>query len=389
MPALWTYPWDLYAEGLSSSLGDIEQRGIDALNVAAHYHSVRSMCPRKPDRLFDQHPGGCYVPPDSPRFDETPVEPVRNQIDDIEDPIGDIVLEASSHGISTRAWVVCLHNTRLSTENPTYRTESAFGDTHDHSLCPSHPEVREYFAAVIDSVASRNVDEIQLESVGFPSAFHAHGEEFGHDKRHVLTTLSGEALLSQCFCDGCCKRAQTHSVDLEAARDRVQTIISERFRSPDADSRSLDQIVCEEGVIEDLFDFRRTVVQEFVATLASASGNIPLNYYVMEWPGYDPGDGVPAGVHLTDIDDHLDRMTALCYVSSPEAARARIRELRRAVSSPVDAGVTLNPNVIGDRKTFESIVDVIGEEGVGTFSVYHYGLLTTTHLDWVRDVFGE
>jgi len=133
----------------------------------------------------------------------------------------------------------------------------------------------------------------------------------------VLTTLSGEALLSQCFCDGCRKQARTHSADLEAAKDRVQAIISERFQSPDTDSRSLDQITFESEVIEDLFDFRRTVVQEFVTTLASASGNISLNFYVMERPGYGPDDGAPAGVHLSDLEDHLDRMTALCYVARP------------------------------------------------------------------------
>lgn len=387
MPALWTYPWTLYAEGLSETIGDLERRGMTALNVAAHYHSVRSLCPRTPDRLFESYPGGCYVPSDSERFGRTPLDPIPNRVSDVSDPLGGIVTEADDHGLSTNAWVVCFHNTRLATGNPRYRVESAFGDPHDHSVCPSHRAVHEYFGAVVDSVADRGVDEIQLESVGFPSAFHGHGREFGHDKRHSVTTPAGEALVSQCFCDGCRRWATDHPVDFDAARSRVRDLVRERLRSPGVGPDSLRTLVDEEPVLEDLFDFRRAVIEEFVAHLASASGDVRLNYYVMEWPGFDPGDGWPAGVHLGGLEAHLDRMTALCYVADPELARRRIRALRRTTSCPVDAGVTLDPSVVGGRDAFEDVVAAVREEEVGTCSVYHHSLLTETQLDWVRDAF--
>lgn len=383
MPALWRYPWDLYAEGLSTTCAELESRGITGLNVAVHYHSVRSMCPRTPDRLFESYPGGCYVPADSPRFEDTPIDPIPNRVDGVDDPSGGSSpkqpITASrptrgSLGCTTLGWVPRIRSTGLRARSVTPTTIS---------LCPSHPEVHEYFGATMDSVAAWDVDEIQLESLGFPSAFHGHGREFGHDKRQALVSQTGKALVSQCFCEGCRNRAREHHIDLDAAR----ALVRERLQRPDDDAPPLEALVREEDVLRDLFDFRRTVIEEFVTTLSEAAGDVPLNYYVMEWPGFEPGDGWPAGVHLADLDGLVDRMTALCYASDPAVARQRIRSLRCATSYPVDAGVTLDHAVAKRRDAFDAVATAVRGEAIGTSSVYHHSLLTAAHLKWVRDAF--
>ncbi|WP_436925652.1 hypothetical protein [Halosimplex amylolyticum] len=386
MPALWTYPWTLERDGLDDACETLADRGIDALNVASHYHSVRSMQPRSPGALFRSFPGGCYFDPGE-GFADVPVEPPVNDVGTWDDPLASIVDGAHEHDVAVNAWTVCLHNTRLGARNPDYRIESAFGDAHDHSLCPSHSAVREYFAAVVDAITRRGVDEVQLESVGFPSAFHDHGAAFGHDKRQTVTTTAGEALLSQCFCDGCRAAAAPHAVDFERAQSRVRDLVRESFADPAATPPPIDELLESDPVVRSLFDFRASVVESLVERLADAAGTTPLNYYVMEAFGSDPTALGAAGVDLTALEPHLDRTTAMCYVADPETARGRIAAVADAVDLPVDAGVTVDPDVVDGRDRFLTLVRELRSATDGDLSVYHHTLATRTHLEWIGAAF--
>ncbi|MFC6763797.1 hypothetical protein [Natrinema soli] len=384
MPAVWTYPWTLSREGIADACERLTECGIDAVNVASHYHSVRSMQPRFPADLFRTYAGGCYFEPDE-AFDRLPIDPTVNRVGSWDDPLAEIVDGVHDRGMAVNAWTVCLHNSRLGATNPEYRIESAFGDAHDHSLCPSHPEVRAYFAAVVDSIRERGVDEIQLESIGFPSAYHDHGSQFGHDKHQTVTTDVEAALLSQCFCDGCRAAAASHPVDLERAQTSVRALVRRSLADPTASPSSFDAIVEREPVLGNLFDFRATVVERLLERLADAAGSAPLNYYAMEAYGSDPSDLALSGVRLADLEEHLDRVTAICYVSDPELARERIRTLDHTGDLPVDTGITLDPNVVDRREQLCDLVDGVRSVTDGSLSIYHHSLATETHLEWIAD----
>jgi hypothetical protein len=384
MTALWTYPWTLHREGIDTACERLLDCGVEGVNVASHYHSVRSMQPRFSDDLFRAYGGGCYFDP-AAAFDETPIRPSCNPVGSWDDPLAAIVDGVHEHGMAVNAWTVCLHNTRLGSNNPNFRIESAFGDAHDHSLCPSHPEVQEYFASVVDSIRDRGVDEIQLESIGFPSAFHDHGSQFGHDKRQTVTTETEAILLSQCFCDGCRAAAAAHSVDLERARERVQELVRPSLEGPTAALPPVEELLEREPIVAELLDFRASVIESLLEQLADAAGSTPLNYYVMEAYGQEPTTLPMAGVQLERIELHLDRVTALCYVVAADAARNRISALERAVDVPIDAGITLDPDVVSGAGPLADLVDGIRSSTDGTISIYHHSLLTETHLEWIED----
>ncbi|WP_224271007.1 hypothetical protein [Haloprofundus salinisoli] len=388
MPALWTYPWTLFEGGIDKSLARIDDSGFDAINVASHYHSVRSLEPRNDSKLFRKRAGGCYFEPKADRFAETTIEPIQNDIEETEDPLRDIVDAASDRGLSVNAWTVCLHNTRLGAANPQYRIESAFDDAHDHAFCPSHPEVREYFAAVVASVVDCGVADIQLESVGYPSVFHSHGVEYGHDKRQVLTSPTEELLFSQCFCDGCAAAAESHTVDFDIAQTTVRELVSESLETPHSDPISLDALVQEHDDLADLFDFRADVVTEFVERLADAAGKSTLTYYDMPTPlGTAPGSGWASGIQYSALEPHLDRVTALCYVSDPAVASDLIRTFQRTTHLPVDVGLTLDPSLLSSEAELRTMVDSVRSETDGRIFVYHHSLLTDAQFGWLEDVF--
>lgn len=387
MTTLWAYPWTLHREGLDDACERFIECGIDGINVASHYHSVRSMQPRSLDDLFRAYDGGCYFDPGD-AFDGTPIVPSVNRVGSWDDPLAAIVDGARDHGVTVNAWTVCLHNTQLGANNPDYRIESAFGDAHDHSLCPSHPEVREYFAAVVSSIRDRNVDEIQLESLGFPSVFHGHGSEFGHDKRQVATTDVETLLLSQCFCDGCRTASRSHPVEFDAARARVRELLQRPFADPTVSMPSPNDLLNAEPLLDDLLDFRATVIERLLERLADAAGSTPLNYYVMEAYGSTPSDLSLAGVRTEALETYLDRVTCLCYVSNAEIARERLMTLNRTVDREIDAGLTLGPNVIDRREQLADLANEIHSVIDGSIAIYHYSLASERHLEWIADVFG-
>jgi len=386
MNSVWTYPWSLYEEGLEPAIADLNDRGVDAVNLASHYHSIRALQPRFPDALFAEYPAGCYFSPDPSRFSETPIDPPENHVGDAQDPVAETVSVAADYGIDVHAWTVLFHNTRLGVEHPEFRIQSAFGDAHDHAFCPSHPQVREYYAAVVKALDARGVTEIQLESLCFQSAFHDHGAEYGHDKGQLDLSETESTLLSQCFCDACHSAARERGVDLDAARERVRAILSETFRDPTVDPPSLGDLVQEEPVLQELFRFRGDVVTGLAETLADRVTGARLSCYVPEF-GVDAN--WPSGRRLGALDDILDRFLALCYVSDPDEARDRIGTLRRTVASPVDAGVTIDPSILDGREQFLDLVSAIFDEEVDQLAVYNHGFMTETHFEWLREAFRD
>lgn len=384
MLSLWCYPWTLASEGLDPVWMSFDELGVEEVNLASHYHSVRSMQPRHPDDLFVQNPGGCYFDPAPGRFDGTPIDPPVNEVPPFDDPLTTVAESGQTHGIDVNGWVVLTHNSRLGETNPAFRMESAFGDPQDHALCPSHDAVRSYFAAVVEAVADRGVSEVQLESLGYRPVLHGHGARFGHDKRQVLTTRSEELLLSQCFCNGCRRAGADHEVDLSAAQDVVQTLLREAFATPGETLPDLELLLTDHPELDRLFDFRASIIDRLASRLSRAAGETPLNYYVMDGGGFDADDIWPSGVRLDSVTDALDRVTALCYVDSPDAAADRLREIESAVDCPVDAGFTLNPELVPSQQALHDLLGAVGGLEDRRIHLYHYSLMSETHLEWIR-----
>lgn len=388
MPAIWTYPWTLLEEGVDEACERLRSIGFDSVNLASHYHSVRGMQPRFPEAMFERHPGGCWFEPDPDAFADTPIDPPVNRLAGSDDPLSEITETAAEHGIDVNAWTVLMHNSRLGSENPSYRVRTAFGDRHDNVLCPSHPAVREYFASVVRSVVDRGVAEVQFERLGYPSVFHGHGSDFGHDKRMALTTGTEDALASQCFCDGCRSAAADHAVDLDAAQTLVRDLLEESFASPHTDPPDLGALAAREPALADLFDFRASVVGRLVERLRDAAGTVPINYFAGNGFVGSPNESAwSAGVRFPDLEESIDRSTAICYVTDPDEAVSRVRTLERNLDVPADAGITLNPSVVERESQLLALTDALGDAVSGRIAVYHHSFLTEAQLEWLDAAF--
>lgn len=381
MVAVWSYPWRLLSQDPAETRREFVELGVTSVTVAAHYHSIRTLDPRSENGLFESYEGGCYFDPNRDAFADTPIDPPVNEVDGRTDPFGDVVELLRESGIDVNAWLVCFHNSKLGADNPEFRTQSAFGDAHEHAFCPSHEEVRTYFEGVVRSLAEYDIEAINLESLGFPSAFHGHGATFGHAKNQVVNGTPEKLLVSQCFCSACRERAASHPVDFDRARSVVQTVSRDVLSTPTPQVNSLEELVVEHPVLADLFDFRASVIDAFLSDVTAASGDVALTYSASDGLGRDPNDGWPAGVVLDRVRPHLDRIVALCYTDDSELARRRVQQYREAVDVPVDAGITLDPDVAETETEWRAVVDTVSDLA-DEVHVYNHALMTDAHFDW-------
>lgn len=381
MVAVWSYPWRLLSQDPVETRQEFAELGVTSVTVAAHYHSIRTLDPRSDDGLFESYEGGCYFDPDRDAFADTRIDPPVNEVTGYDDPFGAVVETLREGGIDVNAWLVCFHNSKLGADNPEFGVQSAFGDTHDHAFCPSHDDVSAYFEGVVRSLADYDIEAINLESLGFPSVFHGHGATFGHAKNHVVTNAAEEILVSQCFCSACRERAADHPVDFERAKDVVRDVVRDVLSEPTPQVSSLKHLTETRPVLAELFDFRASVIDEFLAGVAAASGDVELTYSASDGLGRDPNDGWPAGVVLDRVRTHLDRIVALCYTDDPDVARRRVRRYRDAVEIPVDAGVTLDPGMVGSESEWRTVVDSV-RDLADDVHVYNHSLMSEGHREW-------
>ncbi|PCR89007.1 alpha-amylase family protein [Natrinema ejinorense] len=381
MVGVWTYPWTLYEEGVDTAFETFTSHGITSVSVATHHHSARILQPRFPDSLFERRPAGCYFAPQAEHFDRTPLSPIQNEIEAVSDPLGEITAVADEYNVRTNGWMVTLHNSRLGATYPSFQIEDAFGTGHEHALCPSHPEVREYFAGVAAELVDRGVDAIELEAAGYPLVFHGHDTVYGHEAQQVLSSDAERRLFSQCFCDACQRQARDFDVDLEQARERTLEIIERSFRDPASQTVPLSALVREESVLTELFEFRAAIIERLIESIATSAGDTTVNVYVRRAEA-----NWPAGRTLDGLAAHADRLTVLCYVADPAVARDRLSAITRRVSLPIDAGVTLDPSIIENESELVSLVDEIRTVIDGRVSVYNHAMLTETQLEWIEQI---
>ena len=102
--------------------------------------------------------------------------------------------------------------------------------------------------------------------------------------------------------------------------------------------------------------------------------------------GVVPSAVEPAGVNLDALSAHLDGVTAICHTDSPETARERVREGRAAFDGPVQAAVTLDPDVVPNEAAFREVVLAAREAATGDLAVYNYSLMGDEQVAWLTGV---
>lgn len=374
---LFTYAWDLDAEGYDAALGRIAEAGFSTVNLATQYHAGKFLLPRNPRRrVYFQEDGAIFFRPDTDRYGRLKPR-VHSLVEDGTDPVGQTIRTGARHGLSYTAWTVCLHNSWLGEQFPDTTMHTAFGDPLIHSLSPAHPDARAYLLAVIGDLTSRyEVPAIQLESPGYMGFLHGfHHEIIGAD----LDTVQ-QRLLSISFNPVEVAGASSAGIDAESVRNRVMSALDGCWNRGVALMASGESTEAARAVLDDpdlhaytgwLEDQEASLLEEIRETVKAANHETAIwHFAALDGSERDgrmvaTGDGILCGYAASD-EDAIDRARRANTLGKP------VRGAIRAIAPD-----TTDPAIIAPR------VEAWTRAGVEGIDVYNYGLMPGVMWDAV------
>jgi hypothetical protein len=341
------YPWDVLGD---PNFAPRAAAAVDAVTLAATYHSTRAATPLHPTRrIVDARFAALHRPIRPAAWDGHLLRAAGPDWMDDKDPFGTASAALRSAGLAVSAWIVLTHNTRLGLEHPSVAVVNCFGERYPYALCPAHPAVRAYAATLAaEAVRDVEVDGISLEACGQLGLVHL-GH---HEKTDGAWTPAEIRLLSVCCCTAC--RAGWQSAGL----DPVSVVAGLR-----EDSLPEDVLA---AVLANRHANTDALRAEVLAAVRSQAPGVPVTLHANPDPwatGPSPGLTPTAAV---DVD-------ALLVPAWP-TTEASADLVRQAVLPPTDA------------EALPGHVARLRAAGATRFSLYHLGLASPDRQKLLRTI---
>ena len=369
---IYTYAWDLEAEGYDAAVGRIAEAGFTAVNLATSYHAGKFILPHNPrHRVYFAEDGSLYFQPDLTKYGR--IQPRVNSLVTADaSPVGELIAAAGNHGLDYVAWTVCLHNTWLGERYPDTTMQTAFGDPLFHSLNPAHPDVREYLVAMVsDLVTQHDVPAIELESPGYMGFTHGfHHEIFGVKLDDVQ-----EALLSISFSPVEIEGASAAGIDAERLRQQVANLIDRCWNDgvavevDGAPSPEVAALLADPEMVA-YQDWQHAQVVSLSAAVREAIKAISSQTEIRHFAAMSGGTGREVDTALLATGDAV----LAGYAGTPEAPARRMVPLAE-VEMPVWGMIRAIQPEVTEPEQVAPLVDAWRAQGVTGVDVYNYGLM--------------
>ncbi|MER7365234.1 hypothetical protein [Nonomuraea wenchangensis] len=364
MKIAYVYPWDVVGD--PSAPDRLAALGVDAIALAASYHSTRAATPYHPShRVLEAPYPAFYLPvrpsawsrllPASPTW--TPADAYLQARDALK-----------SVGLKVHAWTVLTHNSHLGTASPDLIVRNAFGDPYPYALCPAHEDVLDYCDHLVREILTLAApDGLILEACG-PMGF-------GHQSVHEKTfgadwTAVDSDLLSLCFCTSCAPRYP------EPTRARVRAVLDRTLPTPDllTVEEALGPLADE--VRTTRVDLSTTLRRRLLTTIREIAPNIPIALHANPDPW-----ATGAFAALPSGDPAADVLIASCW-GDPSQDASRLTHLTTLTTPTqrVGAYVLALPPRPADASILADHLRTYAKAGATDFHLYHAGLASPARL---------
>jgi hypothetical protein len=376
--SIWIYLWDLVDEGYEPVLRKLKENRLTGISLATAYHAGKFLEPHNPKRkVVFLEDGTVYFKPNSRRYGR--IHPRLNSLVKAGHGLETAQKYADKMGLTTRAWVVCCHNTPLGTQYPDIACEDAFGDKLYHNLCPSNEDVRRYIRGLVADIASHGVDAIELEALQFQG--YSHG--YHHEREGIDLNSTARFLMGLCFCPSCSKRARASRLDLTPVRNFTKQTLEKWFSDPASNAQvypTIDSLPPD--VYEPMLEWRKFVISTFLAELKEGAGSIGLRQMV----SIDPLAQKIASVDPAASSKINGGILALGYVKDGPALRKPMESLQASVGSArITVGLQVGLPESGGRREFLDKMSTVRSLGITSFNFYNYGFIPTQNLQWISE----
>jgi hypothetical protein len=371
----YAFPWD-FLDDREAALRAAEL-GLDVVALAATYHSARVPTPLSPARrVLDVPRSAMYLPVRVGPWKGHRLIPSTLDWLEEKDSFNVAQRRLGDIGLDVDAWIVLTHHDELGYAHPDLVVRNAFGEAYPYALCPSHPDVREYCATLIDETLKlTECRGVVLEACG------AMGVDHGgvHDKLEFANfTPVDDDLLSLCFCEGC--RAGLGNLNVDA--DDLARLVRD---SVGTSAPSLEEALGDEWS-EPLATYRGTLTSELRRELidhvaaVKPTTRVTVHTSARRWAtGSFPVLGDASNL------SGVSSVVANCW--SPSSADAELRTLRDAVPPRLDVGAYLRlDRGWSNEQLVTATLRRYAEYGVSELHLYHLGMLSRAGLTAARSV---
>ena len=369
--SVWMHPWDLAGWRTEEFIDRLRYFGLDACNLALHYHAVRMLLPaNRVHTIYEDTRGGAHYRPCSRLWLGRRLSPSPGEYA----PAVHEFLEACGRrGFPVNAWIVLCHTDTLGASAPDCTVENAIGDRYPYALCPSNPEVREFCATLCGEIATLPaVASLDLEAAGFVG--YDHGSV--HEKSAIALPASVRWLLSLCFCPHCKREYGDIATELRhRTAECIRLFLSKPDRAP------IVEECIGEDVLPNILPIRRGVVREMLSCIRAAAGDKPLNLRLSTDPMFVGGK---AALRWEDLAGCADAATLSFFGVEPGEMCEQLSCVPKPAPVALTVGFSFTPPDTRTDDEFGQRYDAAVRSGAGQINFYALGLATVRDLERLR-----
>ena len=380
---VYAYPWNLFPNEYRQKLDEISALGLQGINLAVSYHAGKFIHPRSTQhRVYFPEDGVVYF---RPRATYGRIKPVTSRLLKQEDVLKHL---SEIDGLFLNAWTVLLHNTRLGMQFPEATVKNAFGDSYVYSLCPAHPEVRDYAVTLCQDLTEHYpISSLLLETPGYLAYSHGYHHEFAQ----VPPDSWLEAWLGLCFCEHCVAGAIHAGIDASALQRDVIATIDDYLGSGElsGNKTALTWLETDAKANEELRAFmqwRCGIVTTLVRDIRTqVRREVKINVITTTQSSHRTS--ILEGHDLPALHNTADGLEIPLYQPSAAATKAEADYVIHKVGDVGHLSAILRPGW-PDMHSEEQVVETLAcvqELGFRDIGFYNYDMLRPVNLQWLEN----
>jgi hypothetical protein len=367
----WCYPWDLEDEGMGESLARLRgEIGVDAISIAAASGPIHELRPRLPaeSRVFHSA-AGVNFQPTAKFYSGIQLKPAVAHWMKSRNPIAKICEGATKERLRVRGWLSCCNSDSLAHRHPHAACVNAFGEVSQVRLCPAHPEVREYLAAVVEDLATQYpVETIELDEACFGRAWPWYAQA------SFAPTDALRTLMQWCFCPACRQRAGDLGVDAHAAMKGIQARLDRATKNAQDADESIEDIVGSDAHLKSYQTLREESITSLLKTLRARIRNRIVMHVC--------GSRLLTGMDIASLMEHCDAL--VCPFTGGKPAISIDLNSRKLAPERWEAHHACYPPLAPNSAALVAAVHESVSAGIERVGFSNYGFVSSDSLEWVR-----
>lgn len=374
---LYAYAWDLADEGVPEVAARVRDAGLTTITLAAAYHAGKFLRPHgRSGKIYFPEDGTVYFRARPERYGR--IRPAPASLTEASDPFAD--LAGAAPDLGRVAWVVACHNTRLGMLHPDLLARNCFGDPYLYSLCPAHPEVRDYVVRLCADLADQHqLQAIALETPGWLPYEHGYHHEFS------MLPLNewARVLLGLCFASASVAGARAAGIDADALRRQACRWLESWLTAehPLSERRAAEMLLADLVLHPDWTAFLRwrcACVAELVREVRAAISR-PTELWVIPSVQRPSAKGWIEGSDLALLAAAADRLEVCAYEPGAAEVAADLWDVRRRAGDEARLNAILRPgapDLAGGAETVAAVAALKAArcEGIAFYNYGHLGL---------------